>query len=83
MCIAYPSAYPWMPHVVSSFLSSLWLEVIMYIYQEEWDATIGEILHCQRETVNHHDPYAVATPSDRTVVGYVPRKILPICSIFI
>ena len=45
-----------------------------HVYQEEWDATIGEILHCQREIVNCHDPYAVATLSDRTVVGHVPQK---------
>ena len=48
-----------------------------HVYQEEWDATIGEILQCQRETGNRYDPYAVATLSDRRVVGQVPRKISP------
>ena len=32
---------------------------------------------------NRHDPYAVATLSDGRVVGHMPRKISPVCSIFI
>jgi len=54
-----------------------------HIYQDEWDAVIGEVLQYQRETGNRHDPYAVATISDGRVVGHVPGKIFPICSIFI
>ena len=38
------------------------------------------MLQCRRETGNRHDPYAVATLSDG---GHVPRKISPVCSIFI
>ena len=54
-----------------------------HVYQDEWDAVIGEVLQCRRETGNRHDPYAVATLSDGRVVGHVPRKISPVCSIFI
>ena len=54
-----------------------------HVYQDEWDAVIGEVLQCQRETGNRHDPYAVATLSAGRVVGHVPRKISPVCSIFI
>ena len=32
---------------------------------------------------NRYDPYAVATLSDGRVVGHMPRKISPVCSIFI
>ena len=35
-----------------------------HIYQDEWDAVIGEVMQCRRETGNRHDPYAVATLSD-------------------
>ena len=54
-----------------------------HVYQDEWDAVIGEVLHCRRESGNWHDPYALATISDGRVVGHVPRKISPICAIFI
>ena len=54
-----------------------------HVYQEEWDAVIGEVLQCRRKTGKRHDPYAVATLSDGRIVGHVPRKILPVCSIFI
>ena len=32
-----------------------------HVYQDEWDAVIGEVLQCRRETGDQHDPYAVAT----------------------
>ena len=32
---------------------------------------------------NRHDPYAVATLSDGRVIGHMPGKISPVCSIFI
>ena len=54
-----------------------------HVYQDEWDAVIGEVLQCQRETGNRHDPYAVVTLSDGRVVGHMPRKFSPVCSIFI
>ena len=54
-----------------------------HVYQDEWDAVIGKVLHCRRESGSRHDPYAVATISDGRVVGHVPRKISPVCAIFI
>ena len=41
------------------------------------------MLQCRRETGNRHNPYAVVTLSDGRVIGHVPRKISPVCSIFI
>ena len=52
-------------------------------YQDEWDAVIGEVLQCRRETGNRYDPYTVATLSAGRVIGHVPRKTSPVCSIFI
>ena len=54
-----------------------------HVYQDEWEAVLGEVLSCQREPGNRHDPYAVAAVSSGRTVGHVPRKISPICSIFI
>ena len=54
-----------------------------HVYQDEWDLVIGEVLQCQRETGNQHDPYAMATLSDGKIVGHVPQKNLPVSSIFI
>ena len=53
-----------------------------HVYQDEWDTIIGKVLQCQRETGNQHDPYAVATLSDGRIVGHVPQRISPVCSIF-
>ena len=30
-----------------------------HMYKEVWDATIGQVLPCQKEHGNVHDPYAV------------------------
>ena len=35
-----------------------------HVYQDEWDAVIGEVLQCRKETGNWHDPYVVVTLSD-------------------
>ena len=56
-------------------------------YQDEWDADIGEVLQYlvqyRRETGNRHDPHAVATLGDGRIIGHVPQKSLPVCSILI
>ena len=52
-----------------------------HAYQDEWDVVIGEVLQYRRETGNRHESYAVVTLSDGRVVGHVPLKILPVCSI--
>ena len=48
-------------------------------YKDIWEAAIGEILQCQRELSNRHDPFAVAVRKNRTTVRHVPRKISAIC----
>ena len=52
-------------------------------YKDIWDATVGEQLQCQRENGNIHDIYAVSVQKSGVVVGYVPRKISSICSLFL
>ena len=39
-------------------------------------AVDGEVLQCQRETSNCHDPFAVAILKDGITVGHVPQKYL-------
>ena len=52
-------------------------------YRSIWEAAFGEVLQCQRERTNRHDPYAVAVVKDINVVGHVPRKLSAICAIFL
>ena len=54
-----------------------------HIYQEEWEAAIGEELQCEREKNNAKDPYAVAVVRKNVVVGHLPRKISRISALFI
>ena len=59
-------------------------------YSTIWAAATGEMLHCQRETANPRDTFAVAVVRSSSAsglapctVGHVPRKISTICSVFI
>ena len=52
-------------------------------YKDIWGAALGEVLQCQRERANRHDPYAVAVVKDGDVVGHVPRKLSETCAIFL
>ena len=54
-----------------------------HVYKTIWDADIGEELHCQRETGNPRDPFAVAVIRASVTVGHVPKKISSICSVFL
>ena len=47
-----------------------------HVYKTIWDADIGEELHCQRETGNPRDPFAVAVIRGSVTVGHVPKKFL-------
>ncbi len=45
-----------------------------HVYNEVWDAAVGEELPCRRDVGNSHDPYAVAmvrasSTCDRTVLA--------------
>lgn len=46
-----------------------------HVYQENWNATVGEELVCRRETGNVLDAFAVAVIKSSEPVGHVPRKI--------
>ena len=54
-----------------------------HVYKTICDADIGEELHCQRETGNPRDPFAVAVIRASVTVGHVPKKISSICSVFL
>lgn len=54
-----------------------------HVYQDTWQAVLGEILQCRRETNNRRDPFAVAVMKNGTVVGHLPRKISALCSLFL
>ena len=41
-------------------------------YKSILEAAFGEVLQCQREKANRHDPYAVAVMKGGNVVGHVP-----------
>ena len=52
-------------------------------YRDIWNAATGQILPCQRERGNVHDPYAVAVVEKGVTVGHVPRPISSVCSLFL
>ena len=54
-----------------------------HIYEDIWDATVGEELPCQREPDNRQDPFAVAVVRLQVTVGHIPRRISSICSMFL
>ena len=59
-----------------------------HVYKEIWPNTIDEEqLICEREVGNSHAPLAVAIKKlidgSNTIVGHMPRRISPLCSVFI
>ena len=52
-------------------------------YQHIWDAVVGEILPCNCEMGNVHDPYAVSIKKGGVIVGHVPKKLSCLCSLFL
>ena len=53
-----------------------------HVYKEAWSTLVGQVLSCQKERGNVHDPYSVAIVDRNTVVGHVPGTILAVCSLF-
>ena len=49
-----------------------------HVYQEIWDAALGEQLSCKREPGNRKDPFAVAVVRALVTVGHLPKKILSV-----
>ena len=43
-----------------------------HVYHENWSATVGEELLCQRETGKIHDAFAVSVIRASEVVGHIP-----------
>ena len=54
-----------------------------HVYQEIWEAAVGEVLVCEREPRDVEDRYAVAVKKDGTVIRHLPRKVSRICSLFL
>ena len=59
-----------------------------YVYKEIWPNPVDEEeLTCECEVGNSHDPLAVAIKKlidgSNMIVGHVPRRISPLCSVFI
>ena len=52
-------------------------------YQYIWNAVVGEILPCNYETGNVHNPYAVNVKKGDVIVGNVPKKLSCLCSLFL
>jgi len=53
-----------------------------HVYTDVWEPALGQLLPCQREPGNVHDPYAVAvveTGVETRFVGHVPRAISLVC----
>ena len=48
---------------------------VFHIYKDVWNPVVGDILKCQRESGNLHDPYAVTVVrDDAIIVGHIPRR---------
>ena len=55
-----------------------------HIYKTIWPAPIGEVLQCQPESGNIHDPYCVAVVTAQNItVGHVPRTVSAVCRSFL
>ena len=54
-----------------------------HVYQDIWDAALGEQLSCKGEPGNRKDPFAVAVVRALVTVGHVPKKISSVCSMFL
>ena len=54
-----------------------------HVYQDVWDAAIGEILTCEREPSNSQVRYAVAVKKEGSIVGHLPKNVSRVCSLFL
>ena len=54
-----------------------------HVYQEIWEAAVGEMLACERQPRNAADRYAVSVKKDGTIIGHLPRKVSRVCSLFL
>ena len=54
-----------------------------HVYKTVWEATVGEVLVCEREPKNSSDRYAVAVKNEGTIIEHLPRKLPRVCSLFL
>ena len=54
-----------------------------HVYEKIWEAAVGEVLSCQWEGGNVHNPYAVAVIQKGLIVGHVPCAISAACNLFL
>ena len=57
-----------------------------HFYQDAWNPSVGDLLHCIQEPTNEHDRFAVACVREGTeapVVGHLPREIARTCFYFL
>ena len=69
-----------------SELESYKVETVLrgyHVYVVVWKAAVGQILLCQREGGNIHDPYTVAIVEQGDIVGHVPRAISAVCYMYL
>ena len=52
------------------------------MYQNDWMPVLGEVLHCSCEMSNVHDPFAIKVTKDGSIVGYLPKKMLNLFSVY-
>ena len=72
------------PRSVATKMFSIEVMVRGYhIYQDSWDAGIGEQLPCKREPGNRKDLFAVAVVRPNVTIGHAPKKISSVCSMFV
>ena len=53
-----------------------------HVYNEIWEAVVGERLISERELENQMDRNAVAIKNDGKILGLEPKKISKICLLF-
>ena len=59
-----------------------------HVYKDIWPSPVAEEqLQCEQEVGNSHDPMSVTIKKliggASTIIGHVPRRISPLCSVFI
>jgi len=55
-----------------------------HVYKDIWNPEIGEVLICEQEFGNLHNPYAISVVcEDNVMVGHVPRTISALCYFFL
>ena len=55
----------------------------MHAHKDIWDAAIGEVLACERESHNVEDCYVVAIKKIEGIIEHLPQNLSRVCSLFI